>query len=55
MIYNNLENYLATHYSLMVNHKWPMEYVDQMMVWERDYYIQILNNNISEQQEHRTF
>lgn len=51
LFYNNLANYYKTNFALMQHHKYSLNEINEMMPWEREVYISMLNQWIKEQEE----
>ena len=49
--YENLGNYFQTNFALMQHHKYSLTELDGMIPWERDIYVNMLINYITEENE----
>ena len=49
MVHNNLENYFRLNFALMQYHKYSLTEIENMMPWERDIYLGLLNQYIEEE------
>jgi len=47
----DLENYYADNSSLMLNYKYSLEDLDNMIPWERTIYIHFVNEHVKKKQE----
>jgi len=45
----DLENYFKLNFSLMHNHKFSLEAIEEMVPWERDVYLILLKQWIDEE------
>lgn len=50
MGHERLNNFFVTNFALMQHHHWSLEYLDQMMPWERYVYIQLLQEYIKDEE-----
>lgn len=53
MGHDKLQNVFQTNFSLMQHHHWDLEYLEQMMPWERYIYVQLLQDFLEEQEKQR--
>lgn len=53
MGHDTLQNVFKTNFSLMQHHNWSLEYLEQMMPWERYIYIGLLQDYLEEQERLR--
>lgn len=53
MGHDRLQNIFQTNFALMQHHRWSLEYLEQMMPWERYTYIQLLQDFLAEQEKER--
>lgn len=44
----NLETFFHVNYSLMQYHKWSMEYIDNMIPWEKDIFVNMLLQDLEQ-------
>tara|TARA_B100001778_G_C18125816_1_gene422737 strand:- start:246 stop:422 length:177 start_codon:yes stop_codon:yes gene_type:complete len=49
MAHINLESYFKLNFSLMQHHKYSLTEIENMMPWERDIYLGLLNQYIEEE------
>jgi hypothetical protein len=49
MAHMNLESYFKINFSLMQHHKYSLTEIEDMMPWERDIYVGLLNQYIEEE------
>ena len=49
MAHNNLENYFRLNFSLMQYHKYSLTEIENMMPWERDVYVGLLQAHLEEE------
>ena len=49
MSHINLESYFKLNYALMQHHKYSLTEIENMMPWERDIYVAMLNQYIEEE------
>ena len=49
MFYNTLENYYRTNFSLMQHHKYSLTELENMIPWEREVYLALLQQYIEEE------
>ena len=45
----NLENYFRLNFALMQYHKYSLTEIENMMPWERDIYVALLQQHIEEE------
>tara|TARA_B100000963_G_scaffold357904_1_gene381185 strand:+ start:665 stop:832 length:168 start_codon:yes stop_codon:yes gene_type:complete len=45
----NLESYFKLNFALMQHHKYSLTEIENMMPWERDIYVALLNQYIEEE------
>jgi len=45
----DLESYFKINFSLMQHHKWSLTEIGDMMPWERDIYLVLLQQHIEEE------
>lgn len=50
MGHDKLNNVFSTNFSLMKHHHWSIEYLEQLMPWERYVYIQLLQEYIRDEE-----
>ena len=46
-----LESYFRLNFALMQYHKYSLTEIENMMPWERDVYVSLLQNHIKEEEE----
>jgi len=51
MVYMDLEYYYRLNFALMQHHKYSLTEIENMMPWERDIYVTLLQNYIEEENE----
>jgi len=49
MTHIDLESYFKLNFSLMQHHKYSLTEIENMMPWERDIYVALLNQYIEEE------
>ncbi len=49
--YDNLKNYYATNFTLMQHHKYSLTELDNLIPWEKQIYVKLLENYVKEQNE----
>tara|TARA_Y100001954_G_scaffold171143_1_gene181936 strand:+ start:678 stop:854 length:177 start_codon:yes stop_codon:yes gene_type:complete len=49
MAHISLESYFKLNFSMMQHHKYSLTEIENMMPWERDIYVGLLNQYIEEQ------
>ena len=49
MAHIDLESYFKLNFSLMQHHKYSLTEIENMMPWERDIYVGLLNQHIEEE------
>lgn len=42
---------LRTNFAMIQHHNWSLESLENMVPWERDYYVILLNNHVQEENE----
>ena len=51
MAHMSLESYFKLNFALMQYHKYSLTEIENMMPWERDVYVVLLQNHIKEEEE----
>jgi|TARA_B100000927_G_C16241265_1_gene379530 hypothetical protein len=51
MIHMDLENYFRLNFALMQYHKYSLTEIENMMPWERDVYVMLLQNHLEEEEQ----
>ena len=51
MGYQNLALYFKTNFSLMNHHKWSISEIEDMMPWERQVYLDLLQDWIKQKEQ----
>ena len=51
MAHMNLESYFRLNFALMQYHKYSLTEIENMMPWERDVHVSLLQNHIKEEEE----
>jgi hypothetical protein len=49
MAYMELESYFRINFALLQFHKWPIGDVENMIPWERDIYLTLLQQHIEDE------
>ena len=49
MAHMDLESYYKLNFALMQHHKYSLTEIENMMPWERDIYVALLNQHIEEE------
>ena len=49
MAHNNLENYFRLNFAMMQYHKYSMTEIENMIPWERDIYVGLLQAHLEEE------
>ena len=49
MAHMDLESYFKLNFALMQHHKYSLTEIENMMPWERDIYVALLNQHIEEE------
>jgi hypothetical protein len=49
MAYMELESYFRINFALLQFHKWPIGDVENMIPWERDIYLSLLQQHIEDE------
>ena len=49
MAHNNLENYFRLNFAMMQYHKYSLTEIENMMPWERDVYVGLLQAHLEEE------
>jgi hypothetical protein len=49
MSHISLESYFKLNFALMQHHKYSLTEIENMMPWERDIYVALLNQHIEEE------
>jgi hypothetical protein len=49
MVHMNLMNYYELNFSLMQYHKYSLTEIENMIPWERDVYVVMLQNHLEEE------
>jgi len=50
MAYMNLESYFRLNFALMQYHKYSLTEIENMMPWERDIYVGLLQQHLEEEE-----
>jgi len=51
MAYMNLESYFRVNFALMQYHKYSLTEIENMMPWERDIYVGLLQQHLEEEEQ----
>tara|TARA_B100000401_G_C52430231_1_gene542321 strand:+ start:367 stop:540 length:174 start_codon:yes stop_codon:yes gene_type:complete len=46
-----LKNYYDTNFALIHHHKWQIEYIENLMPWEKEIYVNLLVQFLEEEQK----
>ena len=49
MVHMDLENYYKINFALLQFHKYSLTEIENMMPWERDIYVGLLQNHLEEE------
>ena len=49
--HNSLENYFRTNFAMMQHHKYSLSEIENLMPWERELYLSLLQQFIREENE----
>ena len=49
MAHNNLENYFGLNFAMMQYHKYSLTEIENMIPWERDIYVGLLQAHLEEE------
>jgi len=49
MVHMDLENYFKINFALMQFHKWSLSEIGDLIPWERDIYISLLQQHLEEE------
>tara|TARA_B100001029_G_scaffold167643_1_gene161009 strand:+ start:240 stop:419 length:180 start_codon:yes stop_codon:yes gene_type:complete len=50
MVHMSLENYFRLNFALMQYHKYSLTEIENMMPWERDIYVGLLQQHLEEEE-----
>ena len=50
MVHMDLENYFLLNFSLMQYHKWSLTEIENLIPWERDVYVGLLQQHLEEEE-----
>ena len=50
MAHNNLENYFRLNFAMMQYHKYSLTEIENMIPWERDIYVGLLQAHLEEEE-----
>ena len=51
MAHQNLESYYKVNFALIQHHKYSLTEIENMMPWEREIYLTLLNQYVEEENE----
>ena len=51
LCHNSLENYFKTNFAMMQHHKYSLSEIENMVPWEREIYVSLLQQYIREENE----
>jgi hypothetical protein len=49
MAHTNIESYFKINFAMIQHHKYSLWEIENMMPWERDVYVSLLQNHIEEE------
>lgn len=49
MAHTNIESYFKINFAMIQHHKYSLWEIENMMPWERDIYVSLLQNHIEEE------
>jgi len=49
MAHTNIESYFKINFAMVQHHKYSLWEIENMMPWERDIYVSLLQNHIEEE------
>ena len=49
MAHTNIESYFKINFAMVQHHKYSLWEIENMMPWERDVYVSLLQNHIEEE------
>lgn len=50
MGHDTLANHIKSNFNLIHHHKWNLSEINEMMPWEKNIYVELLNNFLDEQE-----
>jgi hypothetical protein len=50
MVHMDLENYFRLNFSLIQYHKWSLTEIENLLPWERDVYVGLLQQHLVEEE-----
>ena len=50
MVHMDLENYFRLNFSLIQYHKWSLTEIENLLPWERDIYVGLLQQHLVEEE-----
>lgn len=50
MGHDTLANHIRSNFNLIHHHKWNLSEINEMMPWEKNIYVDLLNNYLDEQE-----
>ena len=50
MGHDTLANHIRSNFNLIHHHKWNLREINEMMPWEKNIYVELLNNYLDEQE-----
>ena len=51
MAHTNLESYYKVNFALMQHHKYSITEIENMMPWERDVYVALLQEHLEDEEQ----
>ena len=51
MFIKNIKHYYDTNFALIHHHKWQIEYIENLMPWEKEIYVNLLVQFLEEEQK----
>ena len=51
MCHNTLQNYYLLNFSLIQHHKYSLTEIENLLPWEREIYVQLLNEHVKEEND----
>tara|TARA_X000001036_G_C19958233_1_gene512911 strand:- start:213 stop:404 length:192 start_codon:yes stop_codon:yes gene_type:complete len=51
LCHNSLENYFKTNFAMMQHHKYSLSEIENLVPWEREIYVSLLQQYIREENE----
>ena len=51
MCHNTLQNYYLLNFSLIQHHQYSLTEIENLLPWEREIYVQLLNEHVKEEND----